>query len=488
LGFNLNNLGYLFVAASKTFATKRHFRTTSSGISNMPRLHNSASLRPALAFLALAGLLALSACGGGSGAVQAPGNVQTPPTAVTVIPAQQTIYPGTPAAFTISGGVPPYQAFSSNSAILPVAQNVGGNQVVLLANSVSAATTVTVTVQDNVGQTAAATVQVSPAVLFPNGLTITASQGTCGSGAICTGETGTARVQGTGIAGAALAGRQIRFDVVYGAFGILSTNPAAPLVQTLTVTTDNAGVAQVGIQALVDVTTQPAQLRATDVATGQALIGNFTIVRNQDGSQLITVIPDTATITGGTPPACSSGAVVDYRIYGGTPPYRVTSSFPGAVNILNSTVAVSGGFFEIRTNGTCVDPLTFSILDSAGKQTTATLINSPAAGSTGGGGSGTGQGTLLVNPTTLGSATTACTGASFTVQISGGVPPYNISQTSPASPLANFPNTLATAGTVTFSNLSGASGVVTTYTFSVTDAGLFSPPNSATVTITCLGP
>ena len=385
--------------------------------------------------------------------------------------------------------MPPYQAFSSNSAILPVAQNVGGNQVVLLANSVSAATTVTVTVQDNVGQTAAATVQVSPAVLFPNGLTITASQGTCGSGAICTGETGTARVQGTGIAGAALAGRQIRFDVVYGAFGILSTNPAAPLVQTLTVTTDNAGVAQVGIQALVDVTTQPAQLRATDVATGQALIGNFTIVRNQDGSQFITVIPDTATITGGTPPACSSGAVVDYRIYGGTPPYRVTSSFPGAVNILNSTVAVSGGFFEIRTNGTCVNPLTFSILDSAGKQTTATLINSPAAGSTGGGGSGTGQGTLLVDPTTLGSATTACTGASFTVQISGGTPPYNISQTVAGVSAREFPEHARDSRHGDASAASAAPPASSaTYTFSITDAGLFSPPNRRRVTITCLVP
>ncbi|HEV8501018.1 MAG TPA: hypothetical protein VGR63_05535 [Casimicrobiaceae bacterium] len=451
----------------------------------MPRLHNSAWLRPALAFLALAGLLALSACGGGSGAVQAPGNVQTPPTAVTVIPAQQTIYPGTPAAFTISGGVPPYQAFSSNSAILPVAQNVGGNQVVLLANSVSAATTVTVTVQDNVGQTAAATVQVSPAVLFPSGLTITASQGTCGSGAICTGETGTARVQGTGIAGAALAGRQIRFDVVYGAFGLLSTNPAAPLVQTLTVTTDNAGVAQVGIQALVDVTTQPAQLRATDIATGQALIGNFTIVRNQDGSQFITVIPDTATITGGTPPACSSGAVVDYRIYGGTPPYRVTSSFPGAVNILNSTVAVSGGFFEVRTNGTCVNPLTFSILDSAGKQTTATLVNTPASGSTGGGGSSP----LVVTPISQGDNTTSCAGT-FTVSISGGTPPYNISQTSSSTApfaLANFPNTLAQPGTASFSGLTGNSGSPVTYTFLITDSG-FSPPAGQSISITCLVP
>jgi hypothetical protein len=487
LGFNLNNLGYLFVAASKTFATTSRFRTTSSGIHAMPRLLTTAALRVVFALLALAGLLSLTACGGGSGSVQAPGNVTPTPSAVAVFPPTQTIYPGSPATFTISGGVPPYRAFSSNSSILPVAQNVVGSDVVLLANNVSVSTTVSITVQDSIGQTAIASIQVATAVLFPNGLTITPSQGTCGSNAICTGQTGTARVQGTGIGGTALAGRQIRFDVVYGAFGILSTNPASPLVQTLTVTTDNAGVAQVGLQALVDVATQPAQLRATDVTTGQALVGNFTIIRNQDGSSVITVIPDTATITSSTT-SCSSGAIIDYRIYGGTPPYRVTSSFPTAVSILNSTVAVSGGFFEVRTNGSCVNPLTFSILDAAGLQTTATLINTPGTDS-GGGGGDTGQGTLLVTPTTLGSASTPCTGSSFTATISGGVPPYNISQTSPTPPpLATFPNTLASPGTVTFSNLTGDNGVVTTYTFDVTDAGAFSPPNDATITITCLGP
>jgi hypothetical protein len=448
----------------------------------MPRLFGTGWLRPALAFAALAGLLSLTGCGGGSGAVQAPGNVVSTPSAITVLPQSQTIYPGTPASFTISGGVPPYQAFSSNSAVLPVAQAVAGSSVVLLANPVSATTAVTITVQDSAAQTAPANIQVAPAVLFPNGVVIAASQGTCGSGAICTGETGTARVQGTGIAGAALAGRQIRFDVVYGAFGIQSTNPAAPLVQTLTVTTDAAGVAQVGIQALVDVTTQPAQIRATDVATGQALIGNFTIVRNQDGSQFITVIPDTATITSPTS-SCSAGAVVDYRIYGGTPPYRVTSSFPGAVSILNSTVAASGGFFEVRTNGTCVDPLTFSILDSAGKQTTATLTNSPGSDSGGGGGTSS----LVVTPVNQGDNTTSCAG---TFTISGGTPPYNMSQTSTSvAPyaLANFPNTLAAAGTASFSGLTGPSGSAVTYTFFVSDSQ-FSPVTGTDISITCLVP
>jgi hypothetical protein len=484
LGFNLNKLGYLLVATSKTRATNQRFRTTSSGIHNMARMLTTAWIRPAFALLALAGLLSLTACGGGGGSVNGPGTGTPTPTVVTVFPPSQTIYPGSPASFTISGGIPPYRVFSSNSAILPVAQNVIGSDVVLLANAVSASTTVSITVQDSINQSTVTSILVAPAVLFPNGLTITPSQGTCGGNAICTGETGTVRVQGTGIAGAALAGRQIRFDVVYGAFGILSTNPAAPMVQTLTVTTDNAGVAQVGIQALVDVTTQPAQIRAIDVATGQVLIGNFTIVRNQNGAAFITIIPDTATITNGDQAGCSAGAVVDYRVYGGTPPYRVTSSFPGAVSILNSIVAQSGGFFEVRTNGTCVNPLTFSILDSAGKQTTASLINSPGTPDTGGGGGG-GGGTLVVTPTTLGGATVSCANT-FTINISGGTPPYNISQASPASPLASFPSSLAAPGTASFSGLGGTSGTVVVYTFNVHDG--FSPANNTPVTITCLVP
>ncbi|MEP7064221.1 MAG: hypothetical protein ABI881_17675 [Betaproteobacteria bacterium] len=450
----------------------------------MARMLTTAWIRPTFALLALAGFLSLTACGGGGGSVNGPGTGTPTPTAVAVFPPSQTIYPGSPASFTISGGVPPYRSFSSNSAILPVAQNVIGTDVVLLANAVSASTSVGITVQDSIGQTTVSTVLVAPAVLFPNGLTITPSQATCGGNAICTGDTGTVRVQGTGIAGSALAGRQIKFDIVYGAFGILSSNPASPLVQTLTVATDNAGVAQVGIQALVDVPTQPAQIRATDVTTGQVLIGNFTIVRNQNGAAFITVIPDTATITNGDQAGCSAGAVVDYRIYGGTPPYRVTSSFPGAVSILNSIVAVSGGFFEVRTNGTCVDPLTFSILDSAGKQTTASLVNSPGTPSSGGGGGG-GSTALFVTPTTLGSNTTSCA-STFTINISDGNPPYNISQVSPATPLASFPSSLAGPGTATFSGLGGVSGAVVVYTFNIHDS--LSPATNVPVTITCLVP
>ena len=88
----------------------------------MAQMLHLAWIRPAFALLALAGLLSLTACGGGGGSVElGPGDGTPTPSVVTVFPPSQTIYPGSPASFTISGGIPPYRVFSSDSAILPVA-------------------------------------------------------------------------------------------------------------------------------------------------------------------------------------------------------------------------------------------------------------------------------------------------------------------------------------------------------------------------------
>src|SRR5512145_2994452 len=91
-------------------------------------------IRPLAALAALAGAFLLGGCGGGSGA---PNNPYAPPPTVpsplSVLPPSATVYPGTPTTLTISGGTLPYRAFSSNPAVLPVAANVSGSQVVLVA-------------------------------------------------------------------------------------------------------------------------------------------------------------------------------------------------------------------------------------------------------------------------------------------------------------------------------------------------------------------
>src|SRR5436190_3197856 len=220
-------------------------------------------LRPILALFALAGLLVLSGCGGGSGA---PNNPFAPgPTAVGplfVLPPTAVVYSHTPATLQVSGGAPPYQAFSSNSAVLPVAQNVDTGVIVLVAGDVTADTPVIITVQDAIGQTATSSLTVRPAPLF-NTLTVVPSRTVCGTNAVCSGDTATATVTVTGIAGAGIPNRQVKFDVVQGAFAIQSNNPAQPLVSSLTVVSDANGNARVVLQATVNAPTQPAPIRST---------------------------------------------------------------------------------------------------------------------------------------------------------------------------------------------------------------------------------
>ena len=432
-------------------------------------------LRPVLALLAIAGFLTLAGCGGGSGA---PNNAfaPTPPTPgpLFVLPPSMTVYSGTPTALTISGGAPPYQAFSSNGTALPVTQAVSGASVPLSPGNVATATSTVITVQDSIGQTATSTVTVSPAPLL-NTLTITPARTTCGTNSVCSGDTATAAVQVTAPGGAGISGRQVKFDVVTGAFGI-QNNPL-PLASTLTVVSDGNGNASVVIQATVNAPTQPAMLRATDVTSGNTVTTSFTIVQVTDGSAILSVVPPTATITGPQVNVCTVGFRIDYFIYGGTPPYQVSSTFPTAVTLLNTPVTAPGKAFTAITNGTCVNPLVFTIVDAVGRQTTAQLINK--------------EGTATPTPPTpppalvvTGPVTLAgCTAATnFAFVITGGTPPYNFSATlSSGVPVYNPPNQQVTDNGNGFT----VSGLATSTTgvIAVVDSAV--TPQSKTLTISC---
>jgi hypothetical protein len=353
-----------------------------------------------------------------------------------------------------------------------VAQNLGTGVVVLIPGEVTADTPVVITVQDAIGQTATSSVTVRPAPLF-NTLTVVPSRTVCGTNAVCSGDTATATVTVTGIAGAGIPNRQVKFDVVLGAFGIQSGNPAQPLVSSLTVVSDANGTARVVLQSGVNVPTQPAQIRATDLTTGNAVTASFTIVQQTDGAAILSVIPPTATITGTFVNQCSSGFRIDYFIYGGTPPYSVSSTFPTAVGIVNSTVLFSGGAFEAVTNGTCVNPLVFTIVDATGRQTTAQLINAP--------------GTMVIPPPTpptalkIAPATVAATcaaGQDFVFVVTGGTPNYNafISPTTGAALVMSAPGDPPNS----FRFHVMGTGI---FTVGAVDSG--SPQQSATATITC---
>jgi len=292
---------------------------------------------------------------------------------LVVLPATADVFSGVPATLSITGGSPPYTAVSSNASVLPVPSTVS-TTVPLLAANVTAATPVVVTIQDSTGQTASATLSVKPSVLLPASITITGNPNCSASGAqLCSGQDGSATVTVTGGTGASVAGRQIKFDVVVGTYSLVATNSAVP-AQSVTVLTDQNGLAAVTIRVPVTAVTQYATIRATDVTSGSSVVGQFTIAQFVNGNSVLSVIPTgTTTFTGPDKTKCASGGVASFYVFGGTPPYTVQTNFPTAITLTGSPVATSGGAFSVSPNGTCFTGLTFAITDAAGR----TLLTPP---------------------------------------------------------------------------------------------------------------
>jgi hypothetical protein len=405
----------------------------------MPGQRLTAWLRPLLTLAALAGVLSLAACGGGNGSPSQVINGGTA-TPLTITPSTATTYSGNAFTFTVTGGTPPYTILSSDQAVLPVVGTLDGSVLVVVPGLVGADTTVTLTVRDTRGLSTSAAVIVKPALLLPNSISITGNPACSSSGGtLCSGQNGTASVLVTGPAGAPLAGRQVRFDVVQGDFSFV--NPAGQqLVSSLTVTSDQNGFAVVKLQVPTSATTQIATIRATDVTSGNAISSNFTIVAFNNGAAVLSVSPTAVSVPGTPhdPPQCAIGIPVTYYVFGGTPPYTVAANLPTLVSITGAPVANSGGGFTVRANA-CADEV-LTITDASGRFITASFASvlGPAA-TTGGGTGGTGcsfsptTGCPIVTPS---SVTLASCGAMVNPTITGGTPPYTTSSPSGITAIA----------------------------------------------------
>jgi hypothetical protein len=297
---------------------------------------------------ALLTVSALISCGGGGVATNTP--VATGP--LTVLPNTVDVFPNTPVTFTISGGTPGYSVFSGNSTVIPLNSQVSGSTFTVIANDVIADIPVTITVRDAANATAPITANVKLAVLN-NLATLTplAPLAGCPPEAVCSG--GDANVTVTAIQNnIKLINRPILFTVIQGQFQFVTPNSFA-LVSSITINTDENGLAVVKLRVPATVPTQVATLTMTDTTTGLVKYFNFNIVQQTSGAGILSALPSgDTTFTGaagaqGFSPAaegtCPVG-FVDYYIFGGTPPYRIASPLPSLV-----LVGVPGGTFAAET-------------------------------------------------------------------------------------------------------------------------------------------
>lgn len=271
----------------------------------------------------------LSSCG--SGAVSSSSD---PAIVLTVSPSSATAYSGVPATFVITGGGAraPYQITSSNPTLLPVPSSaVTGTQFVLTPSAVAAQQVVTISVMDQAGKTATSSVTIQPNFINSD-ITITgtappAFASCAGVAAICAGQSGTATLT-VNQNGVPARGRSIRFDVAQGNFGFpVDAVQSAPFPTSATVVSDESGRASVVLRANTDAAPQIATIRATDVASGAFRTATFFIKQAAVGGGQFVTIPPEWIITNRYKGECAGG-VVDYLIFGGTPPYAIRSSAP----------------------------------------------------------------------------------------------------------------------------------------------------------------
>ena len=339
--------------------------------------------RAALALCALFAVFGLASCGSGAVGGNPPAN---DPNRITILPGDGTVlYGGLPTTFNIAGGTGQYIVTSSNQTVLPIPSNPRPTFTVV-PNPVAADTQVTITVRDT-GATPIATalVTVKPGTIN-NDIIITPSStqpAGCPAGTLCSG--GDAFVSVTlSQGGVALPGRTVRFDAVSGDFRFITSasgSPAEVLSTTAFAVTDESGRASVRIRALAAVPNQTAILQVTDVASGASRQVAFTIAQSTGEIPGFFASPSSYTFQGSLPGQCASVLITPnlsatFYIFGGTPPYTITSPSSGIV-VTRESVSSQGGSFDVRPTGACLTDVPIVIRDASGHTTTVTVSNTP---------------------------------------------------------------------------------------------------------------
>jgi hypothetical protein len=341
----------------------------------------------ARAAAAFAAALTLASCGGGVSANPSP---VVDSATLTILPATATMYSGLPTTFILSGGTGAYIVTSDNQAILPISGGVTGRSVTLVPNPVVTDTTVTLTLRDTGAATpVTATLTVRPGTVN-NDITITRTSTItgCTGVALCNGGDAevTVRLSQGGIP---LPARGVGFSVVSGDFQFIvagSQGGGELLASSVSTVTDQTGVARARIRIDPTAANQTAQMQVTDLGSGAFQRTSFVIAQVTQADASFYTVPASLDFIGPQLNVCASGSAVFY-VYGGRPPYVVTSTtsaFQVAVpSGSNPPVRVSesgGGFTVLATGGSCPsDGIAGTVLvtDATGRVRTVPLTNKP---------------------------------------------------------------------------------------------------------------
>ncbi len=403
--------------------------------------------RVAISALAILGAITLAACGGSSSSP----SVTVPAAALAAGPTTFSAFGNTANSVTIIGGTGPYSVRSSDANVIAVPAQVTGATLVITPKNVLANTTVTLTFTDKAAATSTVTVTVVPATIATPVIAFTNAAGSvCAPennpaitvATLCAGETGSASVILKDANGAILANRDVLFEVLTLG-GTLAPKADSPVFARLaTVTTDATGKATVAVRADVEITSEAAFLRVTDVTSTHRIDSWINVLKMTSGLPVLNVVPATGGFTSYYTNECPL-VRREYGIHGGKPPYAVTlpaasalvlgdgttASAPGAA----ITIAKAGTQFSVQSvaANTCATATsTITVTDALGATTTA-FFGIVAGAST----RPTATTDLTMLPPSISVASdvvsTYCTTSNTRYAITGGTAPYLVSTSIP---------------------------------------------------------
>lgn len=401
----------------------------------------------AISALAVLGVLTLAGCGGSSSS----SSPTVPTAALAAGPKTFSAFGNTANSVTVTGGTGPYSVTSSDTNVIPVPAQLTGATLSITPKNVLANTTVTLTFTDKAGATSAVTVTVVPATITTPVITVTNAAGSvCAAennsgitvATLCAGEIGSASIMLKDANGAVLANRSVLFEVLTFGGTVAPKADSAVFARLTTVTTDATGKATVALKADVEVTSEAAFLRATDVTSTHRIDSWINVLKQTSGVSDLSVIP----ATGGFAAYYTNECPLvrrEYGISGGKAPYAVT--LPAANTLVLSdgtaaaapgagiTVAKAGARFTVQSSATtpCTGSRTeMTVTDALGATTKPTFVIT-AGGAT----RPTATTDLTLSPPNISMAadiiSTYCTTSNTRYAITGGTGPYLVSTSIP---------------------------------------------------------